>query len=161
MPLIWTSQMNTSNDNFSFYFMTCFGFFSFPLGKIIWHVIHLGSEHHTEQMLSFVMYFLCAKSSDFKWKEFLMLLHQPLRNRFWPLKMALIFRHKSPKTRAPLFPPSLCVTTYWKPPWYHPQSVFVIGLYPTTIWNHPSLKKKKPQNKKPRNSDTLLRLLKK
>lgn len=112
MPLIWTSQLNTSNDNFSFYFMTCFGFFSFPLGKIIWHVIHLGSKHHTEQMLSFVMYFLWMNSSDFKWKEPLMLLHQPLRNRFWPLKMAPIFRNKSPKMRTPFFPP-LC--WLWQP----------------------------------------------
>lgn len=113
MLLIWTRQLNTRNDNFSFYFVTCFGFFSFPLGKIIWYVIHLGSKHHTEQMLSFVMYFLCINSSDFKWKEFLMLLHQPLRNRFWPLKTAPIFRNKRPKVRGPFRPPAICCV--WQP----------------------------------------------
>lgn len=91
MLLTWTHQLNTTNDNFSFYFMTCFGFFSFPLGKIIWHVIHLGSKHHTGQMLSFVMYFCCMNSSDFKWTEPLMLFHQLLRNQFQPLKMTPIF----------------------------------------------------------------------
>lgn len=91
MLLTWTSQLNTSNGNFSFYFMTCFAFFSFPLGKIIWYVIHLGSKHHTGQMLYFIMYFWCTNSSDFKWIEPLMLFHQPVRNQFQPLKMPLTF----------------------------------------------------------------------
>jgi len=159
MPLIWTSQLNTSNENFSFYFITCFGFFSFPLGKIIQYVTHLGSKHPTEQTLSFVMYFLCTNSSEFRWEELLMLLHQPLGNMFWPLKMAPIFRNKPPKTRALFSQSLLCVTTCWKPPWYHPESVFVTGLYSTIIWNHLSLWKTK--TKKLHNSDTFLKLLKK
>lgn len=100
MLLTWTSQLNTSNDNFSFYFMTCFGFFSFPLGKIIWHVIHLGSKHHTGQMLSFIMYFWCTNSSDLKGTERLMLFHQPLRNQLQPLKLPPTFETNFKKMRA-------------------------------------------------------------
>lgn len=114
MLLTWTSQLNTSNDNFSFYFMTCFGFFSFPLGKIIWHVIHLGSKHHTRQMLSFIMYFWCTNSSDLKWIEPLMLFHQPLRNQFQPQKMSPTFETNFKKWELYFFSPLLCMATYWK-----------------------------------------------
>lgn len=84
--------------------MTCFGFFSFPLGKIIRHVIHLGSKHHTGQMLSLIMYFWCMNSSDLKWIEPLLLFHQPLRNQFQPLKMAPVFETNFKKWELHFFP---------------------------------------------------------
>lgn len=144
MLLTWTSQLNTSNDNFSFYFMTCFGFFSFPLGKIIWHVIHLGSKHHTWQMLSFIMYFWCTNSSDLKWIEPLMLFHQPLRNQFQPQKTSPTFETNFKKWELYFFPLCCVWQPTEKPSCYHPQSVFVISLIPTTIWNHMSSGKNKP-----------------
>lgn len=124
MLLTWTSQLNTSNENFSFYFMTCFGFFSFPLGKILWRVIHLGSKHHTGQMLSFVMYFWCMNSSDLKWIEPLMLFHQPLRNQFQPLKMAPIFETNFKKWELHFFP--LCCV--WQPTENHLATIHSLCL---------------------------------
>lgn len=157
MLLTWTSQLNTSNDNFSFYFMTCFGFFSFPLGKIIWHVIHLGSKHHTGQMLSFIMYFWCTNSSDLKGTEPLMLFHQPLRNQFRPLKLPLTFETNFKKMRALFFFPPCCV---WQPTENHLARIHRLCLL--SVWFlqlHEFRRKKKP--KQFHNDDAHPKLLKK
>lgn len=142
MLLTWTSQLNTSNDNFSFYFMTCFGFFSFPLGKIIWHVIHLGSKHHTGQMLSFIMYFWCTNSSDLKGTEPLMLFHQPLRNQFRPLKLPLTFETNFKKMRALFFFPLVVYDNLLKTILLESTGCV---CYRSDFYNYMSLREKKTQ----------------
>lgn len=107
-------------------------------------VIHFGSKQYTVPILGHVP--LCNSSSDFKWKNLFMLLHQSLRNGFCPLKTP-IFRNAS-KNESSISSFSSCfflllrMRTYWKPSWEHPHSAFITGLYRTTIWDWLSIEKK-------------------